>query len=83
MNFNKWLDVFLEEKQIQNQFFDVEYEGLVHIVEQEILTSFIKTMPKEIKKQVQKTFVMIDFKNGDVKHYLNHLANGYVRATFN
>lgn len=31
-------------------------------------------------QQIRSTLVMIDFKNGDVFHYLQHLAEGMVAA---
>ena len=83
MKFDNWLDVFLEEKEIEGITFEIEHEEMIHFVEQEVLIDFIKSMPKEIKKKIKDQFVIIDFKNGDCVHYLNHLASGMVKATFN
>lgn len=82
MKFDKWLDVFLEEKGIEDRMFEIEHEGMIHLVEQEVLIDFIKSMPNEMKRKMKDQFVIIDFKNGDVVHYLNHLAKGMVVATF-
>ena len=35
---------------------------------------------KQYHGQIRNTLVAIDFKNGDVFHYLNHLANGMVKS---
>jgi hypothetical protein len=35
---------------------------------------------KEYHSQIRTTLVKIDFHNGDVFHYLNHLANGMVKS---
>lgn len=35
---------------------------------------------KQYHGQIKNTLVAIDFKNGDVFHYLNHLANGMVKS---
>ncbi len=43
------------------------------------LIEFIERMP-EHHPQIRKTLVMIDFKNGDVFHYLKFLAEGMVEA---
>lgn len=43
------------------------------------LVDFIDTMP-EHHAAIRKTLVMIDFKNGDVFHFLNHLAQGMAKA---
>jgi len=45
----------------------------------EMLIDFIVSMPK-FHKEIRKTLVHIDFKNGDVFHYLNHLSNGMVKS---
>jgi outer membrane scaffolding protein for murein synthesis (MipA/OmpV family) len=46
-------------------------------VEYETLIDFVVDMP-QLHKQIRDTLVMIDFKNGDVFHYLDFLANGMV-----
>ena len=35
---------------------------------------------KDYHKQIRTTLVRIDFKNGDVFHYLDHLAAGMVKS---
>ena len=44
----------------------------------EVLIEFIVSA-KQYHKQIRNTLVMIDFKNGDVFHYLKHLATGMVK----
>ena len=43
----------------------------------EMLIDFIQAQTS-YHKQIKDTLVMIDFKNGDVFHYLDHLADGMV-----
>ena len=45
----------------------------------QMLVDFIVSMPV-YHKQIRNTLVKIDFHNGDVFHYLNHLANGMVKS---
>ena len=45
----------------------------------EMLVDFI-CEAKEYHSQIRTTLVKIDFSNGDVFHYLNHLANGMVKS---
>ena len=45
----------------------------------EMLVDFI-CEAKEYHTQIRTTLVKIDFMNGDVFHYLNHLANGMVKS---
>jgi hypothetical protein len=82
VRFDKWIDVFLEEKGIAGTMLEVEHSEMTHFVEYEVLIEFIKSLPKEQKNKIKETFVMIDFKNGDCLHFLNHLAKGMVSITF-
>lgn len=45
----------------------------------EMLVDFIMSVP-EYHEEIRKTLVTIDFRNGDVFHYFNHLAQGMVKA---
>ncbi len=45
----------------------------------EMLVDFI-CEAKDYHQQIRETLVKIDFENGDVFHYLNHLANGMVKS---
>lgn len=44
-----------------------------------MLIDFIDTVP-EYHDEIRKTLVSIDFQNGDVFHYLKHLATGMVKS---
>ena len=45
----------------------------------EMLIDFISQMP-QYHEQIRMTLVKIDFQNGDVFHYLRHLAEGMVKS---
>lgn len=45
------------------------------------LIDFIATMPK-FHGQIRNTLFKIDYNNGDVFDYLNHLARGMIAATY-
>lgn len=45
-----------------------------------MLVDFIVVEAKDYHGQIRKTLVAIDFQNGDVFHYLHHLAAGMVAA---
>ena len=57
---------------------EIEIEGHFGLI-YEMLIDFISEA-KEYHAEIRKTLVKIDFKNGDVFHYLNHLALGMVKA---
>ena len=52
--------------------FGVTYEMLVDYI----------AAAKEYHSQIRKTLVTIDFKNGDIFHYLDFLAKGMIAATY-
>lgn len=56
----------------------IEIDGHFGVTYQ-MLIDFIVSVP-EYHATIRRTLVKIDFKNGDVFHYLNHLAHGMVQA---
>lgn len=86
MDFNTWLDTFVEEKGLDlNHTYNVTHKvnGVLHMVELRVLIGYIKSASKGEKKGIKNNFVMIDFKNGDVHHFFKFLANAYVQTNFN
>ena len=73
----KYLKTLIEEKGKCTDD-EITLEGHFGLTYQ-MLIDFIEQAP-EYHKQIRKTLVMIDFKNGDVFHYLKHLAGGMVAA---
>lgn len=55
----------------ESNFIGFNYESLI---------SFICAQPIPVQNQIRNTFVTIDFKNGDVAHFLKHLEKGYFLA---
>ena len=73
----KYLITLIEEKgkSIQDEIQIEGHFGLTY----EMLIDFIEQMP-QYHKEIKTTLVKIDFMNGDVFHYLNHLAQGMVKS---
>jgi len=73
----KYLETLITEKGVDlDQEIIIEgHFGLTY----EMLIDYIDGA-KEYHAQIKKTLVMIDFKNGDVFHYLNYLAEGMIKA---
>lgn len=72
-----YLENLITEKGVSLET-DMNIEG--HILSYDVLIEFIVNH-KEFHNQIRKTLIMIDFKNGDVFHYLRHLANGMIKAS--
>jgi hypothetical protein len=74
-NFNNWINAFIAEKGIDlEQSITVEGESGQNIMPVSMIIDGIKSTTANEKAQIKKTFVMIDFKNGDVLHFIRHLA---------
>lgn len=74
--FNNWLDTFIDEKGL-NIDHTFEVEGPVwgtNFIPLSVLVENIKLAPDHEQHEIKKVIVMIDFKNGDVMHFFNHLA---------
>jgi len=80
MNFIKWLDTFLDEKGIdlEESFTLKSSKGTDNIITYGVIVEHIKISSPEEQKQIKEVIVQIDFKNGDVKHFLKHLGQGLI-----
>ena len=79
-SFNKWLDIFIREKEIDLDYtFTIEDEGITHIFELGNVIENIKTTSKEEQNAIKDMIVKIDFNNGDVVDYFKHLAKALVK----
>lgn len=74
---------FFEEKEIEHRTFAVEHNGTVHMVESDFLqTIIIDHTPTGEQMQIRAIIAQIDFRNEDVNHFLEHLAQGYIKSNF-
>ena len=67
---------FFNEKRLSSQIYEVkDGNGVVHMIPTEVvLEALAQTRGSERKKAEE-----IDFRNGDVHHFLKHLAEGLAR----
>lgn len=79
---NKFINVFFKEKQLDERTYEVEHDGMTHFVDSEFVIELIKSCGKEEQKNIEMTLRKIDFHNGDVHHFLKHLALGYVVGNY-
>jgi len=73
----KYLKTLIEEKGKSAED-EIEVEGHFGLTYQ-MLIDYIEQAPA-YHAQIRKTLVMIDFKNGDVFHYLKYLTEGMLAA---
>jgi hypothetical protein len=81
-----YLNTLLDEKNISpDHIFIIKSDGLFgdHIVPMNVLIEFIDGLDITSQQKIKDTLVQIDFKNGDILHFLNYLTEGMVQLKFN
>jgi hypothetical protein len=76
----RYLADLLTEKGITNDIYnDMDIDGHIGLT-YAMQIDFICSMPKAMQDKVRNNFVMIDFKNGDVKHFWDFLTTGMLKS---
>jgi len=74
-----WFETFLEEKGLGYIMWDVEgLDGTIHMIDSDVVIESIKNCHPSEQRKIKDIIVKIDFHNGDVLHFFNHLATGLV-----
>ena len=74
---NSYLNRFFSEKYIETVDFVVESRsGEVHCIDTEIVIAHIGLTQGAERAGVENIIRKIDFMNGDLNHFFEHLANG-------
>jgi hypothetical protein len=75
MSFARWISVFLSEKGVElDELLEVEGPSGLNVIPVECLVELMRGAPAHEQRGIKATLVKIDFVNGDVRHYLRHLA---------
>lgn len=74
-----YFDRFFEEKELPYRMWEIVKDDTVHFIDSEVVIEAIKNAPAGEQKAIRNTLVAIDFRNGDVMHYLEHLAKILVK----
>lgn len=72
------LEIMFEEKGIDLDQ-DLNIEGQINLTVRNVL-ELIYNSPIEIQQKISKTFIQIDFRNGDVMHFIKYLAQGMAKG---
>lgn len=54
-----------------------------HIIPIEVLIEFIDNMNPQTQTQIKQKLVVIDFKNGDILHFLEFITRKMIEVQFN
>lgn len=82
MDFKEWLTTFFTEKDLINKYLNIEHCGQTHIIDIPFMIEFLSTLPEEQQMIIKHNFCMIDFQDGEVMHFMDYLARGYLDVTF-
>lgn len=76
MKFDKWLDTFIDEKELDTDtLFEIEADDGLHMVDFDLLITWIKTeLSSSDQNKVKDQLVRIDFANGDVMDFFEYIA---------
>ena len=76
MKFTKWLDTFISEKEIDlNKTFEkIGPETGWNLIPVGVVIEHMKIAHPSEQAAIKNVLVKIDFMNGDVYHFLDHLA---------
>ena len=70
----KYLQDFFAEKDIEEKIFAVEGESGTNMIPNVVVVEHIANCGRDEAKQLAGVFRKIDFANGDINHFLAHLA---------
>jgi len=77
------LKEFFENKNLTNKVYEMkDKDGNLHIIHTDRIIKDILTTRGDLRKKIKDTLVKIDFANGDVHHFLKHLAESYTELGF-
>lgn len=79
MTAKTYLKRFFEEKEIKNVNYEIkDKNGFVHIFDNQVVIDRILHTSSQEQNQIANIIRKIDFKNGDIHHFLKYLAKAMV-----
>ena len=78
-----FFQTFFDEKDLVSKTYEVESpNGSVNLIPSEVVIERIKNTKGEEAKKIEAMLRKIDFMNGDVHHFLNHLAGALAQDLY-
>jgi hypothetical protein len=78
----KYLETFFEEKALDERVYEIEHDEMTHFVESDFVIELIKKSSTGEQEKIAHIIRRLDFANGDIHHFLKHLATGYVKTNY-
>ena len=80
MTFEKWLDTFIDEKELdRNYVFEIKYEDTTHLMKFKALTESIIALPEKHRKKIKNKLIAINIRNGNFMDFLNYVAEALIK----
>lgn len=70
------LNTFFDEKDFEIRTYEVEANGMAHIITTDVVIEAIKRTQGAEREGVVSILRQLDFRNGDFHHFFKHLATG-------
>ena len=85
MNTKTLLRTLLKEKGVPEDYtFEIQSDGSFgnHYVPMEVVIEFIDSLEPPLQYVIQRKLRTIDFRNGDILHFLQYITKGMVELQF-
>lgn len=80
----RFIKQFFAEKEVPTKVFQVEDKtGLTHFISTEVCIEWLKNAPTEIQRKAEGPLRQIDFHNGDVNHFFEHVVAPTIADSYN
>lgn len=74
-SYKEYIEALFTEKGIDmDQILEIEGESGLNLIPVQIVYDHILNASHNHQPKIRETFVKIDFKNGDILHFVKHLA---------
>lgn len=79
--FEEWFRTFLDEKDLETVEFMTTIGNDIHVYDNyDVAEWIINNMSPADQAKVKEKIVYIDFKNGDVNHFLEYIGKGFAEV---
>ena len=78
--FDKWIDTFNEEKGINlERIIEIEGQSGLNMIPVSVVIEHMKIAPQHEQEKIKDVIVKIDFANGNVNDFYDHLAKAIAK----
>ena len=82
MKTEEYLKRFFAEKEIEEKVYTVNHKQNLHFIESERIIELIFLSGADEQEKIAEILREIDFRNGDINDFFNHLATAYVKQNY-